>query len=671
MRRIRFSLAAACAGCVIATFAVAGQSAPAPPGYAQLDAAYRHLKQKEYDEAIGLFREAISAGSPGAGIHKDLAYAYLKIGETEAARDEFREAMRLDPADTGAALEYAFLCNETRQTAIARRLFDHYRKQGNQTAARAFENIDRPLAEGIVRWTKVVTASPGNFSARLELARLAEQRDEMELAAAEYAAAYRLRPERRELLLDQGRVWKFLGRMGQANAALLAASRSQEGTTAEAARELLPERYPYVYEFRAALSLDPDNLELHRELAYLLLEMNRTAEAEQEFALLVERTPDDLLSVAQLGFLRLARKDAPAAMPLLDRVLKGNDEELADRVRSALKMPRTLKRRGETPRAQVSLEAKELAGRSLKAGYLKDARKYLEVAQENDPLDFEVMLNLGWANNLLHDDRQAVPWFNMAKKSPDPAIAKEARQAAGNLTADQRPIATSVWFYPFYSSRWGDAFSYAQVKTELRLFNLPVKPYLSARFVGDARQVVPGIAGGYLSEGAIIGAVGLATPARHGIVLWGEAGRAFSYIKDRKGGPDYRGGLSLGRGFGHLLGDPRPGALFESNDDAVFLSRFDHDLLFYSQNRLGYSRKLGGVALQLHWNLNLTADTRRQYWANTLESGPGLRMRVDGMPRSMILSLDVLRGAYFMNAGNPWPPAFTDVRVGVWYALSR
>ncbi len=37
------------------------------------------------------------------------------------------------------------------------------------------------------------------------------------------------------------------------------------------ARELLPARYPYVYEFRGASELDPTNTELHRELAYLLL----------------------------------------------------------------------------------------------------------------------------------------------------------------------------------------------------------------------------------------------------------------------------------------------------------------------------------------------------------------------------------------------------------------
>jgi hypothetical protein len=353
-------------------------------------------------------------------------------------------------------------------------------------------------------------------------------------------------------------------------------------------------------------------------------------------------------------------------------VLEGKDEDLADRVRSALRMPQTLKRRSDTPRAKVSTEAKVLAERSLQAGYLKDAKKYLEIAHEIDPLDFQVMLKLGWTTNLLHDDRQALPWFHLAKKSPDPAIAVEAKRASSNLEGDQRIVRTTVWIFPFYSSRWNDVFSYGQVKTELRFPHWPVKPYISARFDGDTRQRLPGIEAGYLSESALIPAIGLATPAYHGVTVWGEAGHAFSYQKDRKGGPDYRGGVSLGRGFGHLLGNPKRGALFETNDDAVYLSRFDHDLLLYSQNRLGYSVRLGDVlSLQAHWNLNITADARRQYWANIVESGPGIRLGIQGLPRSMRFSVDLLRGAYLITVGNPWPLAFNDVRVGVWYAMSR
>ena len=260
----------------------------ADPAYAPLEKAYTALKAKDYDRAIAAFQEAVKIAPDRPAMRKDLAYTLLKIGENEAARDQFAEAMRLDPRDDHVALEYAFLCYETKQQAVARRIFDRIRKTGNQTAADAFENIDRPLREGIARWTHALELSPENFSAHEELARLAEQRDELALAAEHYQKAWAPRPDRRGLLVDLGRVFTQMSRNDEANAALLAASRSAEPRVAEEARELLPKRYPYVYEFHRALLLDPHNTELRRELAYLHLEMKNRAAAEKEFAALVE-----------------------------------------------------------------------------------------------------------------------------------------------------------------------------------------------------------------------------------------------------------------------------------------------------------------------------------------------------------------------------------------------
>ncbi|MGH7488274.1 MAG: tetratricopeptide repeat protein, partial [bacterium] len=292
--------------------AVAAAQAP-DPAYPYLEKAYAALRAKSYDTAVEAFEQAITKSPKRPDIHKNLAYTLLKIGENESARDHFAEAMRLDPSDTHVALEYAFLCYETKQQAVARRVFDRIRKTGDPasraTAEQAFQNIDGPLAEGIARWQKVVQIEPKNFSAHQELATLAERRDETALAAEHYEQAWHLRPDLRSLLLDLGRVWKELGRDSDANAALLAASRGAEPRVAEEARELLPSRYPYVYEFQRALEMDSKNVDLRRELAYLYLEMGRKDDAKLQFVTIVQQAPDDLLSAAQLGFLRLARKD--------------------------------------------------------------------------------------------------------------------------------------------------------------------------------------------------------------------------------------------------------------------------------------------------------------------------------------------------------------------------
>jgi len=265
--------------------ALAFQSAAAQDpdhSYQSLQFAYDALREGNYDQAVSAFRQAIELTPKRASLHKDLAYTLLKIGENEAARDQFAEAMRLDPADQHVALEYAFLCFETKQQVVARRIFDRIRKTGDATAQQAFENIDQPLAEGIARWRQALAVSPDNFSAHQELATLAEQRDEVELAAEHYEKSWRLKPEDRSLMLDLGRMWKMLDRNEDADSILLAASRGGQPRVVEQARELLPARYPYVYEFEKALALDPRNLELRREFAYLLLEMGKKEDAEHQ-----------------------------------------------------------------------------------------------------------------------------------------------------------------------------------------------------------------------------------------------------------------------------------------------------------------------------------------------------------------------------------------------------
>jgi tetratricopeptide (TPR) repeat protein len=668
-------------GIILILLAALAAAQTPDPAYAPLEKAYAALKIKDYDRAIAGFQEAVKIAPDRPAMRKDLAYTLLKIGENEAARDQFAEAMQLDPRDDHVALEYAFLCYETKQQAVARRIFDRIRKSGNQTAADAFENIDRPLREGIARWTHALELSPDNFSAHEELARLAEQRDELPLAAEHYQKAWALRPDRRSLLLDLGRVFKQMSRNDEAHAALLAASRGAEPRVAEEARELLPKRYPYVYEFQRALALDPKNVELRRELAYLHLEMKNRAEAEKEFQALVESSPNDLLSVAQLGLLHWTRGDDEGALPLLQRVLSSGDEELVNRVRAAMKTPQNLQKRVEEPKPANPDQAKLLGEKSLQKGYLQDALKYLRIAHENDPQDFQVMLKLGWTYNMLKEDREAVRWFKLASASDDPAIATEASRAYRNLKAETELFKSTVWVFPVYSTRWDDIFAYAQAKTELRLKKSWLHPYLSVRLVGDSRGAVDlaNLGPQYLSERSIIAALGVATKPFYGATGWFEAGESlrFNPTQSNPGRmlPDYRGGVSYVKGFGHLLAGTSHGLFAETNDDGIYVSRFSKDTLLYSQNRAGLTlRQLEGFAgfhAQVYWNANATVDMLGQYWANYVETGPGMKFKFEHSRAPMIFSVDLLRGAYLTNQYNPRGPNFNDVRIGVWYAFSR
>jgi Flp pilus assembly protein TadD len=560
--------------------------------------AYAALKARRYEEAAGHFRRALAGGSGKPYIHKDFAYALLKMGEREEARDQFGKAWSIAPDDTQAGLEFAFLCYETKRERDARRAFDRLRKSGVAEAEKAFENVDRPLREGIARWTHAVAAAPDQWSAHEELAILAEKRDELALAEEHYLKAWRLRPRKRELLLDYARVADEAGKVEEAKAARLSASRSESARVVELARRNLPERYPYVYEFENALNLDPGNEMLRREYGFLLIEMKK------------------------------APKEAPKP------------------------------------------SAKEMGLRSYEKSFLPDAARYLRIAHEQSPNDSEVMVKLGETYNLLGDDRQALRWFDAARKAGDAG----AREAYERLRPDFARVKLSMWALPFYSSRWEDAFLYGQFKSEFRFGKSRVRPYLTMRFVGDVRgrgnidPFMPQLRA-YFSENAVILGGGVGIPLGRRLYAWGEAGESWSYLGRRPDAgilmPDYRGGVSWRKLWG------RESGLFnESGLDGVYVSRFRHDTLAYSTNRTGWG--FGErVRLQLYAAWNVTADTKREYWANYVEAGPGMRLRWEGLPTGVHLRVEFLRGATLVNRVNPLPPNYWDLRAGLWYAVAR
>ncbi len=645
-----------------ALFLVCSVALAQAPEYAALSLAYEELRAQRYEAAITSFLAAAEAAPERASIRKDLAYAYLKIGENIPAREQFHHAMELDPADAQVAMEYAFLCYETKERREARRIFDRIRKSADPVhapaAEQAFQNVDAPLAAGIERWTKAIEAGADNFSAHFELATLAEERDELDLAAVHYERAWRLLPARRSVLLSLGRVWRDLNRAEDADTALLAASRGGEPRAAESARELLPDRYPFVAEFRRALEVDPGNAELRRDLGFLLLKLDEPSEGEREFQILVEMAPDDLLAATQLGFLLYARGDAEAAKPLFDRVLAGRDEELANRVRAVLRLPQAA-----AGQEAAAVAAKEMAERSIKAGYMKDAVRYLQAAHQSNPFDYDVMLRLGWAYNILRQDAEAIVWFDQARKSPDPQLAGEAWRAFRNLRDSNRSYHVSGWFYPLYSSRWSDLFGYGQLKVELKT-GIPLVPYAGVRFIGDTRRTTGALTPLYLSESAFVPALGVRTPYWKGLMAWAEAGVSLGYLS-RNAIADYRAGISFARAIGSFNAAEGAGWFAEGTTDAVAATRFGNDLIVYQQVRAGYAAGSSRMQAQFYWNGNVTFDARAQEWANFWETGPGVRILGPAVPGAGYITLDLLRGSYLKGGRQP----YNDLRAGVWYAF--
>ena len=658
-------------------FAATLALAQTPDAQKPLNGAYTALAQKDYDSAINLFRKALALQPANAAAHKDLAYTLLKAGENSDARDEFEAALHLNPADETAALEFAFLAFETKKPIEARRTFDRLRHAGSAatraTAEQAFENIDKPLADGIARWQQALAQSPNpndisTFSAHWELAQLAELRDDLPLAAEQFQICRKLKPQLPELLLILARVWLPLNRLDEAHAALLAASRSRDSRTAELALEQMSApnanpRYPYPYEFLNALKLDPENIALRRELAFLYLAMHDQDKAVEQFKQVLAIDPNDQLARRQLDALHGFKTRAAAPQPA---------------------PPVTI----TTTAASAAIDAKAMGIKSLQLGYVPDAIKYLRQAHEQNPGDDEVALKLGWAYNAAKDDADALSWFDSARDSNDPQIAAEASKAFHTLNGDILPE-TTFWSLSMFSTRWLDGFDYSQLKRTVPLpwknVNKLVSLYLSTRFMGDLRGQVPTAFGaGYLSESSFIFGLGAASRTWHHLTGWLEAGESLNYLPFRHDEgialPDYRGGLNFAKGFGSLLGAHTPGYFYETTADAIYISRFSKDWMFYSQHRAGRTFRLqDNSTAQLLFNVNYVGDVKSLYWANSVEIGPGAKIHLPRMRPNVYLSADFLRGIYLKGdyyppcavRGCPPQPNYYDLRVSFWYAFTK
>ncbi len=208
-----------------------------------LDEAYLAMRDGQHADAVRLFSQGLEITPTHQAARKDYAYLLMRLGNSRQAREQFRIITENDPEDAHALLEYAFLCHETGERRQARLIFDQIRYTSNdihqQTADRAFLNIDQALETAIHRWQEALTKQPQADSIHEELARLLEERNEPLQAEKHYEEAFRLRPSKERFLLDIGRVRRWIGNHRESLVAYVAATHSNDIRTAEQAQEAI------------------------------------------------------------------------------------------------------------------------------------------------------------------------------------------------------------------------------------------------------------------------------------------------------------------------------------------------------------------------------------------------------------------------------------------------
>ena len=125
-------------------------------------------------------------------------------------------------------------------------------------------------------------------------------------------------------------------------------------------------------------------------------------------------------------------------------------------------------------------------------------------------------------------------------------------------------------------------------------------------------------------------------------MLWVEAGRAASYLDSRRNRRAWRpttGAGSPSQGFRPAAGRPRARSLLRNQRRRRVSEPLPQRLRALLSKPVGLHASpagaLGGLETQWYWNVNAGADLRRQYWANTVETGPGLRFRWEWMPAAL------------------------------------
>lgn len=662
-----------------------------------LSQAYEDLRRKEYDRAVEKFRRVLEMDPTRIMLYRELGYALVKMGETEKAIEAFEAYGRSKPDDFHNILELGYLYYQTKNPEKALELFGRARQAPDQKLAaqaqQAYQAAEQPMLADIARWSKALEATPANDDAREALAEAYTRHGDTQKAIEQFRQLRRQAPLRVRHLVILARLWEKSGNRELANAYHLLASRSQEPRVAEMGLAGLGNRYPFAAEFEKALELEPDQQQVRRELGYLYIQVKQPEAAVAHFERVIKNEPKDYQSLAQLGFLYADLGRRAEAVRAFEQVRREAPAELAEKAAVALERlgarpaaspapapspPPPVKPADDDLKTRIH-QHKQMGYASIQKSYLEAAAQEFEQVHRLDPNDYQAIMQLGYIYNSMKKDEVAIKWFRLARSSPDEKVAAEARRAVRNLSAPFKKVITTVWAMPLASSRWETIFGYGQMKTEYRIKSLPFRPYLSVRFTGDARTTTGGPLPQILSDDGIVVGVGAVGRVYKNLWAWGEAGNAVSFLNNRPRGiqrsePDYRGGLAFYRVWGPTLFQNEARRFVDLTFDAVYLSRFQHNAVFYTQSKTGYQLPAyRGFHHQPFVAVNVAADARGDYFSNFVEFGPGYRFGFDKL-KHLHAYVAFLRGVYTTQGrrlrNTVRGPNFTEFRLVVWYSRS-
>jgi tetratricopeptide (TPR) repeat protein len=345
--------------------------------------------------------------------------------------------------------------------------------------------------------------------------------------------------------------------------------------------------------------------------------------------------------------------------------LRGNDNHKDFPIRKA---PLSLKQQGYT---------------ALSEGHRMDAiliftRAY---AQTHDP---DVAMQLGYLYDEIQNKPKAYEYFKLATHSPNKAQALCAEQALTNLSGLQlkalpTPYYAEVLFNPFSETRFGLTVRPLIVRAGVEQANtLQTKEYVFFRRSDDNRSENYGQLTQLYEDNVQITGVGAQVQPFKKLPVVGfiEAGAAYDLVYRAR--EPWRGDLRVGMMYYQDFG-ARPGFYDKLTLGHQYYSDVYADTTYFSRYRnnvIGGIRTRQGIRLLQYKSSLLNVymvgrvlgDTRREYFNNIAEIGPGIAF-IPSNRVNLQVRLEHVNGAY-LPAGaltNPYRPYYTNTIIQLFF----